>query len=113
MSVSVKREVDWTFYGNFGPKATKLLPLLLLAMSKYIPNTAVQSDPTLHFFVFCLYILMYLTLTLSPPLKEAKIGGFGGLQFLGTGDQGIAASPCINHFVRNFTANPMVKFRMF
>ena len=38
-------------------------------------------------------------LTLSPPLNEAKIGGFGGLQFSEKGDEGIAASPHINHFV--------------
>jgi hypothetical protein len=28
--------------------------------------------------------------TLSPPLNQAKIGGFGGLQFLEKGDEGIA-----------------------
>jgi hypothetical protein len=62
MSVSVKRGIDWTFSGNLGPKATKLLPLLYLVLSKYTPKTAVQSDPTLHFFVFCLYLLIYFTL---------------------------------------------------
>ena len=41
-------------------------------------------------------------LTLSPPLNEAKIGGFGGLQFSEKGEEGIAASPRINHFVQNF-----------
>jgi hypothetical protein len=44
-------------------------------------------------------------LKLSPPLNQAKIGGFGGLQFLEKGDEGIAASPRINHFVQNFTEN--------
>ncbi len=52
-------------------------------------------------------------LTLSPPLNEAKIGGFGGLQFLEKGDEGIAASSCINHFVQNFTKNQMMKSAMF
>jgi hypothetical protein len=46
-------------------------------------------------------------LTLSPPLNQAKTGGFGGLQFLEKGDEGI------NHFVQNFTENPMVKSAMF
>jgi hypothetical protein len=50
---------------------------------------------------------------MSPPFREAKIGGFGGLQFLKKGDQGIAASPRINHFVWNFTENLMVKSAMF
>jgi hypothetical protein len=52
--------------------------------------------------------------TLSTQLNETKIGGFGGLQFLEKGDEGIAASPRINHFVQNFTKNTMlVKFAMF
>jgi hypothetical protein len=52
-------------------------------------------------------------LTLSPPLNEAKIGGFGGLQFSEKGDEGIAASPRINHFVQNFAENTMVKSAIF
>jgi len=52
-------------------------------------------------------------LTLSPPLNQAKIGGFGGLQFSEKGDEGIAASPRINHFVQNFTENTMVKSAIF
>jgi hypothetical protein len=52
-------------------------------------------------------------LTLSPPLNEAKIGVFGGLQFSEKGDEGIAVSPRINHFVQNFTENTMVKSVMF
>jgi hypothetical protein len=52
-------------------------------------------------------------LTLSPPLNQAKIKGFGGLQFLEKGDEGIAVSPRMNHFVQNFTENPMVKSAMF
>ncbi len=55
------------------------------------------------------FTCLFCFLTLSPPLKETKIEGFGGLQFFEKGDQGIAASPRINHFVRNFTENPMVK----
>ncbi len=50
---------------------------------------------------------------LSPPLNEAKIGGFGGLQFSEKGDEGIAASPRINHFVQNFAENTMVKSAIF
>jgi hypothetical protein len=57
-------------------------------------------------------VLVLWILTLSPPLNEAKIGGFGGLQFLEKGDEGIAASPRINHFVQNFTENQMVKSAM-
>jgi hypothetical protein len=53
------------------------------------------------------------SLTLSPPLNQAKIGGFGGLQFLEKGDEGMAASPRIKHFVQNFTENQMVKSAMF
>ncbi len=57
---------------------------------------------------------MYFSLlTLNPPLNEAKIGGFGGLQFLEKGDEGIAVSPRINHFVQNFTENQMVESAMF
>jgi hypothetical protein len=52
-------------------------------------------------------------LTLSPPLNQAKIGGFAGLQFFEKGDEGIVASLRINHFVQNFTGNPMVKSAMF
>ena len=52
-------------------------------------------------------------LTLSPPLNQAKIGGFGGLQFSEKGDEGIAASPRINHFVQNFAENTMVKSAIF
>ncbi len=52
-------------------------------------------------------------LTVSPPLNQAKIGGFGGLQFLEKGDEGIAASPRINHFVQNFAENTMVKSTIF
>ncbi len=52
-------------------------------------------------------------LTLSPPLNQAKIGGFGGLQFFEKGDEGIVASSHINHFVQDFTENPMVESAMF
>ncbi len=52
-------------------------------------------------------------LTLSPPLNQAKTVGFGGLQFLEKGDEGISASTRINYFVQNFTENPMVKSAMF
>ncbi len=51
-------------------------------------------------------------LTLSPSLNQAKIGGFGDLQILEKGDEGIAASPRINRFVQNFTENQMVKSAM-
>jgi hypothetical protein len=54
-----------------------------------------------------------VVLTLSPPLNQAKIGSFGGLQFSEKGDEGIAASPRINHFVQNFTENTMVKSAIF
>jgi hypothetical protein len=52
-------------------------------------------------------------LTLSPQLNEAKIGGFGGLQFSEKGDEDVAVSPRINHFVHNFSENTMVKSVMF
>jgi hypothetical protein len=52
-------------------------------------------------------------LTLSPPLNQAKIGGFVCLQFLEKVDEGIVASPRINHFVQNFTENPMVNSSIF
>ncbi len=58
-------------------------------------------------------IPLFYYLTLSPPLNQAKIGGFGGLQFLEKGDEGITVSPRINHFVQNFTENIMVKFAIF
>jgi hypothetical protein len=65
-----------------------------------------------HWNVFIPRIVIFL-LTLSPPLNQAEIGGFGGLQFLEKGDEGIAASLRINHFVQNFTENQMVKSAMF
>jgi hypothetical protein len=59
------------------------------------------------------FLAEFSLLTLSPPLNEAKIGGFGGLQFSEKGDEGIAASPRINHFVQNFAENTMVKSAIF
>jgi hypothetical protein len=70
-------------------------------------STLYLSD-IIETLVYSIYV-RHFRIHLPHLLKEAKIGGFGGLQFLEKGDQGIAASPCINHFVRNFTENPMVK----
>jgi ABC-type cobalt transport system substrate-binding protein len=50
-------------------------------------------------------------LTLSPPLNEAKIGGFGGLQFLEKGDKDIAASPPYKPFCAKFYGKPNGEIR--
>ncbi len=38
--------------------------------------------------------------------------GFWGIKFLKKGDEGITASPRINHFVQNFKENPMAKSKL-
>jgi hypothetical protein len=67
------------------PLKNSMLPLVRL--HELIP---VNSHPRV--FLKCRMQVIFSTislLTLSPPLNQSKIGGFGGLQFLEKGDEGI------------------------